>query len=294
MFKSSKMKYKHNRHNICIIISRLIMTEHITGIMDMDNSTVSTITLCAGKGSRMGDSTIPKCAIEMLGAPMIIHVQNAILKFGSTENYAVVGYKKEILEEILSNYNITCVEQSRQLGTGHAVSQVIPFLEKSTSTDVIVLMGDMPTVTHELLNTLMSYHREHNAVSTMVTIHQQDPAQNARIIRNDSGGLHMIIEFKDIEFILDTHDERDYVRSISEINTGLYVFNRESLLKYLPLISNNNSQNEYYLPDVIKIQLAHGLNAQAFLADGMIITPVGANTKQELDEMEKAYVRRFA
>tara|TARA_B100000073_G_scaffold335564_1_gene329329 strand:+ start:1313 stop:2071 length:759 start_codon:yes stop_codon:yes gene_type:complete len=241
---------------------------------------VSTITLCAGVGKRM-NSDVPKCAVDLLGKPMINYVMESIKENEIEENYVIVGYKKEYMKKILSKFNLICfIEQEQQLGTGHAVQQALPYLSKSESDFVIVIMGDMPVVTPEFLRNIMESHKKSGSISTVVTITQDDPGKNARIIRKGSGEeLTNIIEYKDI--INENHYE------IKEVNAGLYVFNRLELIEYLPKLTNNNNQNEYYLPDIIKLQLSDNLPINVFKADGEIITPIGANTMEELEQIGK-------
>jgi len=116
--------------------------------------------------------------------------------------------------------------------------------------DVLVLSGDVPLLRKETIAKLISYHRESNAVGTILTALLDDPTGYGRILRNKTGIVTGIIEHKDA-----TDDQR----KVNEINSGIYIFDAKYLFEALQHINPHNVQNEYYLTDVFGYFWKHHL-----------------------------------
>jgi len=200
------------------------------------------IILAAGKGTRM-KTELPKCAYPILRKPMIAYIvenlRNASL---IDEIIVVVGHKRQVIQDILLDA-VTYACQEDQLGTGHAV-MVTEDLISDLDGDTIILPGDMPLVNSCLLESAMREHHDRRHDLTLVTTKLDDPSGYGRIVRNESGYLEAIIE----------HHEANYAQKmIDEVNTGIYVVKTSLLFNSLKKIDNNNSKNEYYLTDIIKV-----------------------------------------
>ena len=200
------------------------------------------IILAAGKGTRM-KSELPKCACPILNKSMIEYLVDDCILANINNIIVVVGFKQEVLRDILKDYkNVSFAVQTEQLGTGHACMVTKELLENADGSTVIV-PGDMPLVGADNFNKLIKYHNENNLSMTILSSIFEDPTGYGRIVR-ENGKVTAIIEDKEATF---------EQKQIKEINTGLYVVNNKILFEALEKIDNNNSKNEYYLTDIVKI-----------------------------------------
>lgn len=229
---------------------------------------LKTLVLAGGKGTRM-KSELPKVIHKVNGVPMIVKILNVLNEINSQENILVLGHKKEEILEILGK-NIPYVVQEEQLGTGHAVLQGKEYL-KDFDGDLMVLCGDTPLLTKETLKSLYGYHKKSGAVTTILTSIYENPFGYGRIVK-ENGNVVAIIEEK---------EATEEIKKIKEVNAGVYCFNCKELYKALEKINNNNEKGEYYLTDVIGIQVAENKKVDSFvLKDNMEI--LGVNSKYEL------------
>jgi UDP-N-acetylglucosamine diphosphorylase/glucosamine-1-phosphate N-acetyltransferase len=208
-------------------------------------SSLAIIILAAGKGKRMKNPSMAKVMYEVGGKPMIDHVVALSSKINADRILVVVGWQKDAVVGHLRSLDNTVetVEQTEQLGTGHAVMQTEPSLRDFVG-DVLVLSGDVPLLTETTSTALLGYHRSTNAVATILTAEVLDPAGYGRIIRNKDGSVKKIVEERDA-----TSKEK----KVREINSGIYVFQKKELFESLKFIQPNNAQNEYYLTDVFEL-----------------------------------------
>ena len=202
---------------------------------------LKTIILAAGEGKRM-KSNIPKVLHKILNKTMIDYVIEQAINFGSEEICIITGHKSKEVESSIKNKDLKFVKQNEQLGTGHAVMQAEQFIDENK--DIIILYGDTPLITAETIKKLIEFHREKDNDCTIISSIVDDPKGFGHIIRDDNGIFVKNIEHK---------DANDEEKLINEINTGIYCFKGSVLKKYLNKITNNNSQNEYYLPDIFEI-----------------------------------------
>ena len=238
-----------------------------------------TIILAAGKGTRM-KSAHPKVLHKVAGKPMISHVLRAAKEAGSERAIAVIGYGSEEVRSQIGNEAEFALQQE-QLGTGHAVRQVQPLLEGYDGA-VMVLCGDTPLLTGELLRRLYDSHLESGAKATVLTAIMPDATGYGRIVRESDGSVSKIVEHKDA-----TIEERD----IKEINSGIYCFDSQSLFSALAEVTNDNAQGEYYLPDVLAILKGRGEKIWA-VATADYEATLGINSREQLAAAEKVLRRR--
>jgi bifunctional UDP-N-acetylglucosamine pyrophosphorylase/glucosamine-1-phosphate N-acetyltransferase len=210
------------------------------------------IVLAAGKGTRM-KTELPKCAFPILKKPMIQYIYENIKKSLIDETTVVVGYKKEIIKEILGE-RVNYVVQETQDGTGHAVKCTKPLLGKKEGTTIIML-GDMPLIDHKVINKVINYHNDKNNDLTVLTTRFNQPKGYGRIIRNKHGNIEAIVEHNDCTF---------EQKRITEVNTGIYVVNNQLLFEAVDQIKINEAKQEYYLTDIIEIMKKNDYRVDAF------------------------------
>lgn len=211
-----------------------------------------TIILAAGKGTRM-KSKYYKVLQPVCGKSMVEHVVSQVEAIHPDAIVTIVGHGAEAVEETLGK-RTKFVLQSEQLGTGHAVLQAEPLLGQKEGATLII-SGDTPLFTAKTLNDLFAYHEAKGAKATILTASAPDPTGYGRIIRDSDGNVVKNVEQKDA-----TPEEA----LISEINTGVYVFDNQALFKALHQVNNNNAQGEYYLPDVLGILRDAGEKVAAY------------------------------
>ena len=241
------------------------------------------IILAAGKGTRM-NSDKAKVLHEVCGRPMASYVIDACRQAGCENIIVVVGHQSQEVREALGRYadNITWVEQTEQLGTGHAVMACCDELAKLSGA-VLVLAGDGPLIHGETLAKLLAQHND-QAACTLATCIMDDPHHHGRIVRDESGELLGIVEYLDAD---------QQQREIKEVNVSLYCFDAEALRQSLPKLSCDNAKSEYYITDLLEIMRSSNLRVQATAA----VTPEEArsiNTLEELHEIERILAARSA
>ena len=241
---------------------------------------MATVILAAGKGKRM-KSDLPKVLHPLNGRPMIHYVIDIAEEIGSKMTILIIGHKKELVMEATKDRKVVYVTQEQQLGTGHAVLQTKPYFIDFKGS-VLVLSGDVPLLRAESLKKLIEIHNRDNPLATLLTAEMDDPSGYGRIIRNDQGFVKQIVEDKDAS---------KEIKKIKEINVGIYIFDSASLFETLPLLNNDNSQGEYYLPDVIKIYVERKEKVAAVLTADVEETH-GINSMEQLIHAEQILSNR--
>jgi UDP-N-acetylglucosamine diphosphorylase/glucosamine-1-phosphate N-acetyltransferase len=216
---------------------------------------LAVVILAAGKGTRMKNPEMTKVMYPIEGRPMVAYVVDLAERLGAARILLVVGWRKETVIEYFSAQagRIAFVSQDNQLGTGHAVQQAAPALADFTG-DVLVLSGDVPLLTEKTLRALLGYHRTTGAAATILTAEVEDPGGYGRIVKNKDESVRRIVEERDAS---------PQEKKIKEINSGIYVFDREKLFGALAGITPDNAQGEYYLTDVFEIIVKSGLRISA-------------------------------
>lgn len=204
---------------------------------------LSAIILAAGKSTRM-KSARPKPLHEVCGRPMLHYVLQACYDAGCLRVIVVIGHgKDEITAEFGHDKRITWVEQTEQLGTGHAAKMCATELEKHPG-DVYILAGDGPLIRGDVLKTLLEAHKDEKAAASMATALLDDPYGYGRIVRDGGGDFVEIVE---------QGDASAEQLQIKEVFPSYYCLKTADLLHALGKLKNENSKREYYLTDVYKI-----------------------------------------
>ena len=245
---------------------------------------VKSIILAAGKGTRM-KSDMPKVLHTIFEKTLLGYVIDAVNNTGiADENFVIVGHQAERVEEYINkNYdNAKCVLQSPQLGTGHAVSMAVPYLNDFDG-EVIILCGDTPLITSDTLKEFVEAHRNLKSDITVMSAIFENPTNYGRIIRNSNNTLNSIVEEKDA-----TLEQK----AVKEINAGIYCLNWAKIKPAFSQLKTNNAQGEYYLTDIIKWGNEQNLSVNAYtLKDNEEI--YGINSKSNLAEATKFLNRKI-
>lgn len=230
------------------------------------------IILAAGKGTRM-KSELPKVMHTVAGRPMIEHLVNKLEQMKVDEIIVIVGHKKELIQDYLGE-RVTCIEQKEQLGTGHAILQAKEHL-KNVDGQTLILTGDTPLLSIETLEGMFIKNEKKDGV--VLTTHMQEPFGYGRIVRNIYDIISSIVEEKDADY---------NQKQITEVNSGIFCFDNQSLFSLINKLDNNNNQNEYYLTDMVQI---FNQNKKSF--DSFTISnadeAMGINDKVALAKAEK-------
>lgn len=235
------------------------------------------IVLAAGKGTRM-KSTLPKVMHKILGQPMIGHVITHLKEVNTDKNIMVVGHGAEMIQEYLKD-QVSFALQLEQKGTGHAVMQAIDQLDPNG--DTVLLYGDCPCVQSETIEWLFESNKDFDL--TVLTAFFFDPAKYGRIVRDKKQRVKKIVEFKDC-----TKSELN----IKEINTGIYCFKNEKLIKHIKELKDTNAQNEYYITDLVEIFINNELRVQAIsVKDNDEV--MGINDRQDLLNAQRWIQKRI-
>ena len=217
---------------------------------------LTAIILAAGKSTRM-KSKKPKPLHEICGRPMLSYVLEACYGVGCKKVLVVIGHgKDEIIARFGDDKRITWVEQTEQLGTGHAARSCVPHLKDETG-DVFILTGDGPLIRADVLRTLLHAHRDEKADASMATAVLDDPTGYGRIIRDDAGEFIEIIEQADA-----TPEQR----LIQEVFPSYYCIKAPELVSAVSKINNKNKKSEYYLTDIYAIVRQSGKKVTAVQA----------------------------
>lgn len=236
------------------------------------------IVLAAGEGKRM-QSRLPKVLHPLGGEPLLCHVLRAASALQPERIHVVHGHGGEQVREAVRDDSIHWVPQEKQLGTGHAVQQVLPHVQADKQ--VLVLYGDIPLISTALLRNLCESSRNALAVLTVVL---SSPAGYGRVVRDEQGKVARIVEDKDAS---------DDELRLSEVNTGFLAAPSALLSEWLSHVDNENKQGEYYLTDVVEIAVREGKPVQTIVAQNQWDV-AGVNKRSELALLEREYQKRRA
>lgn len=236
------------------------------------------IILAAGEGKRM-HSRLPKVLHPLGGEPLLRHVLRSAAALGPARVHVVYGTGGEQVRETIDDDAINWVHQAEQLGTGHAVQQVLPRIPADRQ--VLVLYGDVPLMPPALLEALCHAGAERLAV---LTTRPPDPSGYGRIVRGPDGRVVRIVEDK---------DAAGEERRIDEINTGFIAAPAGRLSAWLSRVGNDNKQGEYYLTDVVELAACDGEAVHDVTAPDYR-DAAGVNKRSELALLERRYQERRA
>ncbi|WP_168378859.1 bifunctional UDP-N-acetylglucosamine diphosphorylase/glucosamine-1-phosphate N-acetyltransferase GlmU [Acinetobacter cumulans] len=233
----------------------------------------SVIILAAGKGTRMR-SRLPKVLQPLAGQPLLGHVINTAKKLNAEEIITIYGHGGELVQNAFAHENVKWVEQAEQLGTGHAVKVTLPVLAKTGIS--LILSGDVPCITEATLQKLLDASAQTGI--GLVTLTVNDATGYGRIVR-ENGKIQAIVEHKDAS---------EEQRKIKEFNTGIYAVSNAKLHEWLPKLSNNNAQGEYYLTDIVAMAIADGLEV-ASVEPERAFEVEGVNDRVQLAALEREF-----
>ena len=240
---------------------------------------IGAIVLAAGKGTRM-KSKYPKVLHKILNKPILGYVTDAVKELTDKKPIVVIGHGGEYIKEYFEDTYIYRT-QEQQLGTGDAVKAGIDALEDEEA--VMVLCGDAPMITAETLKIMTEQYIKDEAKAIVLSADIEDSKGYGRIIRLNEGPFERIVEEK---------DANEEEKLIKEVNSGTYIFDRALLEEALNGLTNNNSQGEYYLTDVLEIFKKQGHKVEVCKsADNKVI--LGINNRVQLEEATTLIKRRI-
>ena len=230
------------------------------------------IILAAGKGTRMKSNT-PKVLHTLCNKPMIHYIIDESQKITSSID-VILGHKFEDVKKSIENFGVRIHKQDLQKfpGTGGALKE-IPFLEDK----ILILNGDMPLITADEIQKFFDI--------------DADIVMSIMKLNNPDGYGRVVIEDGNVKKIVEQKDANEEELKINSVNAGVYMFKKEVLKKYIPLLSNNNAQKEYYLTDIIEMAVKDGLKVKAL--EVSVEDFKGINSKKDLAEAEKIMCNRI-
>ena len=210
---------------------------------------VAVAILAAGRGTRM-KSDLPKVLHQLGSCSLVERVLKSCVSIQPSIIMVIVGYRGDLLKKSLLDNNdndhlptLEFVEQAEQLGTGHAIQQLLPYL-KEFSEDLLVLNGDVPLLRPETIKQLIDTHKENQNAATILTANLPNPKSYGRIFCDTNNFVTQIVEDRDC-----TAAQKQNHR----VNAGVYCFKWPDLAKILPELKADNDQEEYYLTDVVPL-----------------------------------------
>lgn len=208
------------------------------------SQSLTTVILAAGKGTRM-KSSLPKVLHKIGAKPMVKHVIDASHSLDAQKLIMIYGHGGDKLKTALAAESLIWVEQKEQLGTGHAVQQIIP--EITDNEQVLILYGDVPLISSATLEKLLTTAPDKGI--GLLTVNLENPTGYGRIIRDTDGNVTAIVEEKDADGMQ---------KQVNEVNTGILTAPASLLKTWLADLSNDNAQQEYYLTDIIAMCAEQG------------------------------------
>jgi len=248
---------------------------------------VQIVILAAGQGKRMGNPELPKALTLLQDKPMIIHLLDTISQSQTCARpIIVIGHQAELVKSTLGP-DYLYAHQPQQLGTGHAVSCALPHLPDEHEV-VLILCADKPFIKPQTIQAIVQQAIAEQHVLTMATITVPDFDHwrtsyhgHGRIVRDEAGNITKIVEKKDA-------DEEQL--EITELNPSCYCFRRDWLIENVPLLDNNNSQNEYYITDLLGIAFEQGHSISSIAIDPE--EGLGINNPEQLEMAIKVIFKK--
>jgi bifunctional UDP-N-acetylglucosamine pyrophosphorylase/glucosamine-1-phosphate N-acetyltransferase len=214
-------------------------------VLSEESIMVAIAILAAGKGTRM-KSTLPKVVHTLGQKTLVERVLDTAQGLKPERQIVIIGYQADTVRQVLADRmladrSLEFVEQTKQLGTGHAAQQLLPALAGFTG-DLIILNGDAPLIRPSTLEKLLKVHQENGNSATILTAQLTNPKGYGRVFCDEKGYLTEIIEDRDC-----TPEQRENRR----VNAGIYCFRWSDLEQVLPKLTAENDQKEYYLTDAV-------------------------------------------
>jgi bifunctional UDP-N-acetylglucosamine pyrophosphorylase/glucosamine-1-phosphate N-acetyltransferase len=237
--------------------------------------------MAAGQGTRMR-SALPKVLHEICGRPMVAWPILAAKEAGAGRVCVIVSPDRD-LSAALPNGTETIVQPEAD-GTGGALRAASEVVRSSDT--VLILSGDHPLVSAEIIDELIATHRDADAAATVMTTEMEDPGSYGRIVRSADGDIERIVEAKS------PGDATPEELAIKEVNAGTYAFAGPALADALERLDNDNAQGEYYLGDVLPLLRGSGLRVAAYQAPDPGVN-LGINDRADLARVADEARRRI-
>ena len=236
------------------------------------------VIMAAGKGTRMKSAT-PKVLHKLAGRPLLTHVLASCEPLAAAARIVITGHGAEGVESAVAAPGLSFVRQSPQLGTGHAIQQVVPALASGSGQGTtLILNGDVPLIETATAKALIDACAGHALV--LLTVDLIDPTGYGRIVRNaDDGGVLAIVEHK---------DATPAQRLIHEGYSGMMAAPTGALMRWVGQLTNDNAQGEYYLTDIVAMAVAEGLPVLGIKAASETEV-LGVNDPVQLAQLERAF-----
>ncbi len=242
-------------------------------------SNFRSIILAAGRGTRM-KSQVPKVLHQVCGRPMIEYVLDITRSLRSLKTYCVIGHGASQVEKTIGG--VEFVLQPKLLGTADAVRRVEAQLKNFSGT-VLVLCGDTPLLSKDIVRSLLAKHGRSKAAVTVLTALIDNPQGYGRIIRDSANSFLAIREQKD------TSSKETL---INEINVGVYCFESKKLFNALKKVQLNPKKKEFYLTDVIELFLKQGDKVDTLTTKDAQVA-FGVNTRCDLAQAQAVIRQRI-
>ena len=236
------------------------------------------VIMAAGRGTRM-KSALPKVLHRLAGRPLLQHVLDSTESLHADARIVITGHGAELVETAVAGPGLSFVRQMPQLGTGHAIQQVVPALVGEGTT--LILNGDVPLIRSATAARLVEACQGENLV--LLTIELADPSGYGRIVR-DANGVLAIVEHKDAS---------PEQRLIREGYTGMMAAPTTALKRWVSQLSNHNAQSEYYLTDIVAMAVAEGVPVLGIAAPDETEV-LGVNSPVQLADLERRFQRQQA
>lgn len=243
---------------------------------------IGALILAAGKGTRM-KSAAPKVLATLLGEPMLRYGLTALSGLFGQRVLTVIGHRADLVRAAFPECEGRFVEQTEQLGTGHALAAALPRLTGDGLEYVLVVNGDAPLVTGQSLEAFATAAVTEGADLAFVSIELPDAGAYGRVVRRD--GTVRIVEAKDYDAARDG-------AATGEINAGVYLLRLATIAPLVPLLRNSNKSGEYYITDLVALAQDKGLRVLA-VNRGDDPAYLGINSPRELVAAEEALRRRI-
>jgi len=240
---------------------------------------LSIIILAAGQGTRMC-SDLPKVLHPLGGKPLLHHVIETASRLDGEDLHVVVGHGAGQVREVFSEADVHWVVQAEQLGTGHAVAQVMPSIPDDHI--VLVMYGDVPLVSTATLRPLCELAKQ--GFIGLLTAELEDPTGYGRILHHADGSISGIVEEKDAS---------KSQRTIVEVSTGFLAASAARLRSWVDALDNNNASGEFYLTDVIARAVSDGCGVRGIAATD-VEEVLGINDRTQLAAQERCFRTRQA
>ncbi len=254
------------------------------------------IIMAAGLGKRM-KSALAKVLHPVAGRPMVLYVLDIACGLAEQGVAVVVGHQGADVRKVVEAVGgqVAVAEQTKQLGTGHAVLQARPVFAGSTRrkpTRYLILNGDTPLLTEATVRELLAMHDAQGAAVTLLTAVLDDASGYGRVIRHRRDEWLQGAADNRVQSIVEDKDASADERRVREINVGTYVVDGEFLFPALDKLDPRNAQGEYYLTDIVQMAVQQGRTVSALrLRD--IDEGLGINSRVQLAEAEGVIRRRI-